>query len=773
MSTLQRAQSSSSLPAPFASGPLRPAVQALEPARAAAADAGALTDIWPMLRRRRLLIVAAAVACGAAAYLVSLAERPQYQAHTSLEIQSLNENFLQIKDIDPATADGYSAEALMETEVKLLQEEALIERVVTKLHLDARPEFAGAGGRSADWAVRLGIRQSPPSPLERAVAAVSNNLKARAAGQTRIIDIFFDAPDPAMASEVANAVSSEFIEQNLEVRWKAAQNTVNWLTPQIKDLKSKLEKSEDQLRMYALGAGLVFTSEKGSVEEEKLRQIQQELSKAQADLAAKQTRYEVAVSGSVDSLPEILDSGPLQNNQARLTELRRQLAELSSSFTPAYYKVKHVEAQIKELNAAMALQRNAILDRIGREYEAARRLETLVAGQYALQANLVAGQSAKAIQYNLLKREVDSNRALYENILQKAKEATVASTMQATNIRAINPAKPPSRPYRPRPLVNGALSLVVGGFLGIVFAFVRESADRSLKGPGESTRYLRLPELGAIPAATVASGSGVYGAWQQLRRADVFRLKGSPIAAADPAADAIEMESWRRESSPLAESFRTTLTSILLAGASEQRSRIIAVTSSVAGEGKTTVASNLAIALAGIVAPVLLVDGDLRNPRLQRVFRAPDAKGLADVLREDVPIEDYATSAIARATEVEGLYVMPSGRGGRSITNLLYSDRLAALLQRLRREFNAIVIDTPPALPVADARLLGRLADGVILVVRAGHTSRDAVLAAAERLRDDGTPVLGTILNGWNPRDAAYGYGQYPYESVQPAAANQ
>lgn len=752
-------------------------LQLVDPSRSdsvADTESGGLWEFGRVLWGRKGTVVLIALACALAGFLIALPQRPIYQARTLLEIQSLNENFLNLREFDPnATVSGYSAESYLDTQVKILQDEALVERVVEKLQLEKRPEFIYRPGRLSVWSKALGLAQPPPpTPQEQATAMAAGNLKVRSSGQTRIVEILFDSPDPRLATDFVNTLASEFIEQNLELRWQASQKTGEWLTRQLGDLKRKLESSEDQLLAYSRAAGLMFTSEKDSLAEQKLRLLQNELSQVQADLVAKQSKYETASSSLPESLPEVLDSGPLREYQVKLTDLRRQLAELSAAFTPAFYRVKNVQAQVNELESILQKERINIVNRIRNEYQSAQRREKLVETAYAEQAKLVSEQAEKLIHYNILKREVETTRSLYETMLQKVKEAGIASALRASNIRVIHPAKQPSRPYKPTPLLNSTMGLLAGIFLGAVFVLLRENADRTLKAPGDASLHLKVPELGAIPAAafslSVSKPRDMVLDLPSLSQSnpEPGRLPSGVVQGEarghSNGGYQVELATWSQRPSILAESFRATLASMLFANQNGKRPRVIVLTSPDASEGKTTMVTNLGIALAETNRRVLLIDGDMRKPRLHDIFELSNRWGLSDLLLEDYPIEEYPFESVVRVTKIPGLYVLPSGRCDVNISNLLYSTRMTELLWRFRLEFHTVLIDTPPMLQLSDARVLGRVGDGVILVFRAAHTSRDTALAASHRFQEDGTPVLGTILNYWDPNSGRHGYsGRY------------
>jgi capsular exopolysaccharide synthesis family protein len=683
---------------------------------------------WHILRRYRGTMLLTSLLGVAAGLATSFLQTPVYRARTSVEIQSLNENFLNMADVNTvATAPAYR-DLDLQTQLQLLQSESLIERVVTKLKLErpftAPPPPSGVSGQALALPTP-GATQS----REQIVKAALKNIKVHVSPQSRIVEIFFDSNNPRLSADFLNTLTSESMEQSLEARWNSNQHTGEWLTRQMEDLKARLEKSEDELQAYARASGLLFTSEKENVVEEKLKQLQQELSKAQADRVAKQSRHEIAVSSPPDALPDVVLDDSLREYHVKLADLRRQLAELSDSLTPAHPKVKRVQAQIVSLEAELKQGFASLLTRIRNEYQSAERREKLLTADYATQARLVSDQAGKTIHYGILKREVDANRQLYEAMLQKVKEAGIAAAMRASNLRVVDRATPPSLPYKPDFSFNTSLGLLSGAFAGIAFVMMRERSDSSMHAPGDASVCLNLPELGVIPAT-----------------------RGTELA------------SWLHKPSLLGESFRSVLTSILLSGQNGDRPRIIVLSSPNPSEGKSTIVSNLGIALAEIDQKVLLIDADMRKPRLHQIFDVPNSWGLSDLLRERNPIVDCPPEALARETEIRGLYLLPSGPGTVSISNLLYSTRLVELLDRLRNEFDTVLIDTPAMLLLPDARVLAQAADAVVLVVRAGFTTRASASAARQRFTEDGARVLGAILNHWNPasNDAhAYGYRAY------------
>jgi capsular exopolysaccharide synthesis family protein len=702
-------------------------------------QSGGLLEYFRILRIHKGALILISLFGADAGVLLTLPQTSVYRARTVLEIQDLNENFLNIKQVSPVSNGDRTTLTDIQTQMSLLKSESLFKQVSAKLK-------------------------------EQATAT---NLTVRADGQSRIVEVLYDSPDPGFAAAVVNTLAQEFIESNMEARWKMSERTSEWLTRQLEGMRNTLERSEDDLQSYARRAGLMFTSEKTNISEEKLRQLQEELSKAQADRITTQSRWEITRTSPPEALPDVLNDSSLRVLQDKVTDLRRQRAELIITYTDRHIKVRQVEAQIAPLEAALQKERSSIVDRIRHDFEAAQRREKLLIAEHAIQSRLVNDQTERSIRYNILKREVDSNRQLYEAMLQRVKEASIASAVRASNVRIVDPAEPPKFPYKPSFSLNALLGLLSGLLLGVAFVVARESADRTLRVPGEAQFWLNIPELQVIPAAAREVRGHLYDSTRGKERAlSLLAAQAGATTASrngKRAVDApcVELITWQCKPSLTAESFRSLLTSVLFSGQNGDRPRVLVVTSGGPVEGKTTVASNLGIALAEITRKVLIVDGDLRKPRMHQIFSVSNGRGLSNLLGDPKGPVD-AQDELVQETGIRGLFVLPSGPSRESTANLLHSSNLAELLARFKAAFDMVIIDTPPMLQMPDARVFGRMADAVILVTRAGHTTRDAALAASQRFAADKTRILGTILNDWDPKKTGrrdYGYGGRYYQT--------
>src|SRR5229473_2372722 len=471
-----------------------------EPAASPGYDS--LLDYWHILFRSRKTLLSFALAGLFGAIVISVIQTPIYRVRTSLEIQGTN--FMESKSSTDSGGNYGTPESYVETQVKLLQSESLFEHVIDKLKLQQQP---ATGFRALATRARRVFESSKTSNLREKddlIRHIERNLTVRTSGNSHLLEVLYESPDPKGAADFANTLVSEFIELTQEERWKSAEGTAEWLTNHLNIMKAQLEQSEAQLQDYARTSGLTFTSEKENLAENRLKEIQDELSKAEADRIGTQAKFEGAKSKPADSLPEILEDPTMREYRQRLTDLQRQYAELSATLTPEHYRVQRVQAQINELKSAMQKERSNVLQSLGNEYQAALRREALLSKAHTEQQKVVADQSEKAIHYDTLKRDVDSNRRLYETMLQKVKEASLASAMRDSNVVVVDRARPPILPYRPSLPVNTAIGLFSGVLLGFGFVVLQERIDRRISAPGDAQVYLDLPELGVIPLDELA-----------------------------------------------------------------------------------------------------------------------------------------------------------------------------------------------------------------------------------------------------------------------------
>jgi capsular exopolysaccharide synthesis family protein len=392
----------------------------------------------------------------------------------------------------------------------------------------------------------------------------------------------------------------------------------------------------------------------------------------------------------------------------------------------------------------------------------------LLSAAYQQQLAVVSDQSSKEVRYNILKKEVDANRDIYQSMLQKVKEASIVSALKSSDVRVVSPALRPTSPYRPSLPLNLALGLLLGATFSTCYILLRERNDASLRTPGQSVKHLNLPELAVIPSARIGNSERIPLTLRNLSGvSNLLDAKNGVLAGGKSAVLDREMVQWSQDETMMADAYRSAITSILLSRVNGVSPRVILVTSPRPKAGKTTTVANLGISLAEIGRRVLLIDGDLRRPRLGKLFGLQFATGLSDVLL-DAGSGINTLDSVVRASTVPGLYVLPGGSEPANISKLLHATYLDTLVEAARSEYDFVLIDSPPMIGMADARLLSRNADGVILICRAGETSPEQLGEARQRLADDGTPVIGTILNGCDLRveDPSYVNGYNSYAGV-------
>lgn len=673
-----------------------------------------------ILRAQKGVFAGCVALCLGIAALFTYSTEPVYQAKGVLELQAPPTPSYSAKDAEAAGAiNAQSYDSWIDTQIGILQSDTLVRKVVARLDLADKLNAEHPRGLVGWRKKYLSLQHGPMTPDE-ACAMASDNLKVRQSRLNNLVEILYNANDPQVAAAFVNALADEYEQQNLDSRWQMAQNAGNWLTRHLTDLRAKMEASEAALQSYSRANGLLFVSDdKESVAAERLRQLQEALSHAQSDRMERQAQMEMAAEVTPDSVPQVLDNAALKEYEAKLSDLERQLAEYKQIYTLTNPKVQAVQSQISSLQSSFNRTRASVLARLTNEYQASLRDEKMLSAAYAEQARVVSGQDEKMIRYETLKHEVDTNRSTYESLLQKVKESSVSVALQATSMRVVDAALPPAKPYKPNEPINLAGGLLAGLLLGMTTVSLRHRADRRVQGPGVMQRYLATPELGVIPSAGRTRGA----------------REGSVRAWLDP-------------DSPVSESFRAVMTSVLFAPGGRSGIRLAVITSPEAGEGKTTVASNLGAAFAATGRRVLLVDADLRRPRLDKVFEIDNSPGLLEFADEI-----HAKGAAARLdpyihpTGVAGLFLMPSGTCAPGSVNLVHTLRFNEVFSALRSDFDTIVVDAPPLLCVPEVRMMARLADGVVLVVRAGSTQVDEAINAEKYINQDGGNLIGVVLN--------------------------
>jgi polysaccharide biosynthesis transport protein len=705
-------------------------------------------DYLRTLSRHRWMIAAFAVCGILLSFLLNFASLPYYRARTSLDIQSLNSDFMNMRDVAPTgEGGGSSAEVNVQTQIKLLQSETLLQR--TKEHLRVEPHPATTP--RLDMASRLAALFHVPFSIGRPISSddliedTAKHVVVKPLGVTRLVEITCDSWSAEFAAKFCNTLTAQFKDADLETRSNESQKTSEWLTQQVADIKLKAEESQRKLEAATGGNGLMLTQESSTIGEDRLRELQAELVKAQADRIEKESQSRIADSATPGTVPSVLDNPQYRSYQEKLADLRGKLAQLVPPLTEENPKVIHLRSEIREVEAGMEETRKSSSERMGNEFETARRREVLLAAAYYMQEARVSANLGKAAQVSLLRREVESEQQLYQTLLQRAKEAGFASAMQASTIRIVDEARKPRSPFTPKRGAASMAGLLFGSMCGVGFAFFKDRSSDVLRVPGEVERYLNLNELGVIPS------SEYHGrAHPVMSSGSLITLRGeSPKLLRNETA--LDIARWSDNFSIVAEAYRSATVSILLTGDPSGRGRVYVVSSPNSGEGKTTVTSNLGVALSKSNLRVVIVDGDLRKPGMHNALQVSNDFGLRNLLRAEIDIAKAPLSTFCKATKLPNLSVIPAGAGSEEVVDLLHSPLLGDLIDRLHREFNVVLIDTPPMLHMTDARIFGHYSEGAILVFRAGSTSREQATKACDLFDKDRVRLVGTILNAFHP----------------------
>lgn len=714
---------------------------------------GLLVEYYRLLVRHRWRIAACAAMGAGLAFLVSLATQPVFRARTSLDIQNLNVDFMNMRAVAPTGQAGpASGETYIQTEIKLLQSDTLLRRTVSRMMPQAEGITANSDGTLLKLRRALHLPDSESHSPQEIVAYTAKSVTVKPLGLTRLVEVTCDSWDAKFAADFCNALTSEFQQQDREIRWADAQKTSEWLSRQLADVREQLTVSEKKLQnAQDRGGFLLGGLQNGSVGEQRLRELQSELLKAQADRVSKQAQYEISRSAPADTLPIILDDTQLRDYQTKLAELRRALAESMPPLTDAHPKVQKLKAQIRELEGELATKKANVLDRMHNEFGAARQREQLLLSAYHSQESRVAQELSQETQMNMLHRDVDSGQQLYQTLSQRVKEAGLASAMQATTIRTVDAATVPNLPIMPRRVRSTAVGLIMGTVVGVCFAFFKARTETVLRTPGEAPRYLNVRELGVIPSARAGLAKVYINKLTAPASAGLLAEASASSSSQAKTDQVVDLATWKEHASLVAEAYRSTTYSILLEDREFERGKSYVISSPSAGEGKTTVTSNLGIALAQANRRVLVIDGDLRRPRLHKSMGVSNEVGLRDILRGDIDFESVPLHQFCRSSQVPNLSILPSGSGSEEPSSLLYSSRLRLLLARLTKEFDVVLMDTPPVMHLADARILAGVTDGVILVLRARSTDRETAMNARDLFHHDQVRIVGTILNDFDP----------------------
>jgi succinoglycan biosynthesis transport protein ExoP len=710
-------------------------------------ETGTYAEYARILSRWWIVIVVCALGGALLSFSFTLHVLPVYEARTSLDIENINGDFLNMKDVATSDNGSSSSEAYVETEIKLLQSRTVLDQTVAKMKARPHPAAIDRDDMISRWKRAWHLSKGGDLPYTAVLDDAAKRLTIKPMGKTRIVEITCASWDPKFAADFCNEVTKQFKAIDLETRSSEATKTSEFLTRQVADVREKAEQSEQKLEQATGGDALALSKESNSLGEDHLRELEGEIVRAQAERLQRESELQIASSIRPGSVPAASDSPADREYEQMIAVLNAKIAELMPPLTEQHPKIIHLRSEIKSVQNAMEREHVATLDRLKNKYDAARSYEGRLNAVYtAAQAN-VSNEMSKTERVDLLRREVDSETQLYQTLLQRAKEAGFASAMETTTMRIVDAASAPKVPISPSRGTATIGGLALGSLCGVGFAFFKHRTMKFFLAPGDSERFLNVYELGAIPSVSFVRSRAFYS---------VLRLKNSNTTPEEPPPALV---SWKETVSVVTEAFRNVTHSILLSGPLVRRPRIYTIVSPNSGEGKSTVTSNLGIAFSKSKMKVVVVDADMRKPIQHKNLGVNNDCGLRNVLRDEFDVSTAPLEKFCKQSAIPNLWVVAAGEGDEQPVELLQSKSVASMLKRLTTEFDLVLIDTPPMLHMADARILSAQADGVVLVFRAGVTDRDDAADVCARIDNDNITLIGTILNDFDAgRDGKRGY---------------
>jgi capsular exopolysaccharide synthesis family protein len=703
-----------------------------------------LYDYLVILRKHQWLILSFLIAVVTIVAVATFREKPVYVSSATLEIDRENTSVLPFQSMDydyMVDLDNY-----IDTQSRILTSETLALQTIRNLDPNADPEFAGGGDSEALSAGTLKNQQLPPE-----IGALLGSLAVRRIPNSRLLTVSFESTDPRAAARILNAHLDNFVEQNYKSRYETTADASKFLQSELDELSVKVRRSEDARIAYerANQIWLVGDTTSSNVTTQRLADLNKQLTDAQSDSLRKQALYEFAKAGDVDAVPQIRDNNLLAGMRARRGDLSIQYNDAVNQYGPNFPKVQRIQAQIKELDDQMSRESKGIVVQLESDYREAKQHEQLLSRALDEQKAEANVMSQKMIEYNILKREAEANKTLYDSLQTKLKEAQIASGLKSSNIRIIDPALVPSTPARPAKTRNIALAFLVGLVGGIGLAFLREYLDNTVKTPDDIENLVRLPSLAVVPFFGDKVFLGKRIALHKDTTGTGFDKR-------------IELVAHHLPKSQTSEAFRALRTSLLLSQA-DHPPQVILVTSALPREGKTTAAANLAVTLAQLGDKSVLIDGDLRKPGVGRLLGLETGKyaGLSSYLAGVSTLDEATVPHPA----IPNLAAIPTGPLPPSPADLLSSHKLAEAISELRTKYKFVVIDSAPIMAATDGVILSVQADGVLLVIRSGETPKEAFTRTCDLLRSVKCRLLGVVLNAVNASapDYYYSYRYYPY----------
>lgn len=713
---------------------------------AQAAEEFQIADYLRILYKRRWLAGTVFIVVFGMVALQTFTAVSVYEARVQVLIENEENNTVSFEDvISQRVAPDY-----YQTQYRLLTSRALAKRAMDAGKFWTHPLFAPKPGSSSGFSVRSAIsgavgsvasllRPSPPPMAtdgretetraqSALIDAFLSGLEVEGIRNSRLVELRYSSRDPRLAADAANAIAQAYIEQNLDFRFQSSKDATEFLTKQMAQQRLEVEASEQALQQYREDHDAVSLEDRQNVVVQRLGELTNAVTRARTELIAKEARYnqirEARTDDRIDSVPAVLANGFIQGLKTQLADHQRREAEMAETLADKHPQLATLRTAIATLEKRIATEIDRVVDSVRVEFEAARDEERKLSASLEAQKQEAMNLGRRSIDYGALQRDAQTNRELYNTLLQRTKETGIAGEVRSNNIRIVDPAEVPNRPARPNRPLNLAVGFAGALLLAAAVGFFFEFVDSRVKLPSEIATHLGLPFLGMIPAVdgeTTASST----------------LLSSGAAPA------------------FSEAFRSIRTNVVFS-ASEEGPRTIVVASTGPGEGKTLVSTNLAIALSQAGQRVLLVDADMRRPKVHETFELPQEPGLSNVI-----VGDTNASDAVRRTSVDQLWVLAAGRIPPNPAELLGSRRFKRFLESVGEHFDWVVIDSPPVMAVTDSAIVAHEVMGVLFVVGAEMTSRYAAKRALEQLERAKARFFGAVLNRVDLKGNAYYYSGY------------
>ena len=722
-----------------------------------------LMEYWRVIVKRKKVFFVFAGTLIVLIGIYSFAVSPKYKPTASLLIEEDTSKMLSIEDEFGYL--GYRSQMrdmiFLNTQLTLLKSISLAERVAIKMDLLSRREF-GAGedskknviGKIKDlvtfkW---LKSKKNPGDgedvlydPYMEIIEQLQNGIDVSQVRDTKVVKIGYTTPYPVLGTEIINTFAREYIDFYIEKKYQTTQQASDFLGERIVNLREDTAIKERELQRYGQEKEIFYLSETESAAVNKFADLDKAYTQAQIERVNVETAYRALKDSTVDSLPRTVENRLIQDLEEEYTRMRNEYQQKLETFKPDYPEMVSLKTKLESMRDQLRIEIKNATDLAENEYRAALRKEGSLRNLREQQRADVAKLNSDAIFYNNLKTEVENMRKLLNSLEEMRKETQVSAQLkgfETTNISIIDEAKIPKYPVSPKKKLNLLLAVLMGIFGGVGLCFVFEYLDNTVKGPEDVERIARIPSLGVIPyLPPEGEKRGRYGKYSFQREAYPYKEKSQGSEDSLPEIKEIELVNHLYPNSSLSEDYRTVRTSILLSQA-DNPPKTIAVSSSLPMEGKTVTVANMAVAFAQLNKRVVVIDADLRKPRLHTIFKVENVKGLTSYLTGK-----YSLKETALKTHVENVWLMPSGPIPPNPAELLDSDKMKLLLDGIKKDIDFVLLDTPPALAVVDSLIIGSLVDGIVLVVQPEKTTKKPFIAAVEQLRQSQAEILGVVFN--------------------------